>query len=116
MFCSDCGAVDGSGSVDGSSANGLDGTSGLDPNGNTAGSWFLVLAEAMGTIMNKTAEKMIGLLNDIKAAGDNPPYALTFEFQATAQLLSYLTQSFMAALNALGESIKTSVTAGGAAR
>jgi hypothetical protein len=108
------GAVDGSTSIDGGS--GLDGTSGLDTGSNTADSWFLVLAEAMGAIMNKTAEKMIGLLNDIKAAGDNPPYALTMEFQATAQLLSYMTQSFMAALNALGESIKTSVTAGGAAR
>jgi RTX calcium-binding nonapeptide repeat (4 copies) len=109
------GSVDGSGSVSGGS--GLDGTSGLDTTGSDGSdSWFMVLAVAMGTIMNKMAEKMIGLLNDIKAAGDNPPYALTSEFQATAQMLSFMQQAFMAALNALGESIKTSVTAGGAAR
>jgi hypothetical protein len=112
----------GSGSVDGSSGaidggSGLDGTSGLDTSGSDGSdSWFMVLAVAMGTIMNKMAEKMIGLLNKIKAAGDDPPYALTAEFQATAQMLSFMQQAFMTALNSLGESIKTSVTAGGAAR
>jgi hypothetical protein len=104
-----------SGSIDG--ASGLDGTSGLDTNvSDGSDSWFMVLAVAMGTIMNKMAEKMIGLLNKIKAAGDDPPYALTAEFQATAQMLSFMQQAFMTALNSLGESIKTSVTAGGAAR
>jgi hypothetical protein len=109
------GAPDGGGSIDG--ASGLDGTSGLDTNvSDGSDSWFMVLAVAMGTIMNKMAEKMIGLLNKIKAAGDDPPYALTAEFQATAQMLSFMQQAFMTALNSLGESIKTSVTAGGAAR
>jgi RTX calcium-binding nonapeptide repeat (4 copies) len=110
------GSVDGSsGAIDGGS--GLDGTSGLDTSGSDGSdSWFMVLAVAMGTIMNKMAEKMIGLLNKIKAAGDDPPYALTAEFQATAQMLSFMQQAFMTALNSLGESIKTSVTAGGAAR
>jgi hypothetical protein len=111
------GSVDGSssGAIDGGS--GLDGTSGLDTNvSDGSDSWFMVLAVAMGTIMNKMAEKMIGLLNKIKAAGDDPPYALTAEFQATAQMLSFMQQAFMTALNSLGESIKTSVTAGGAAR
>ncbi len=109
------GSTEGSGSVSGGS--GLDGTSGLDTSGSDGSdSWFMVLAVAMGTIMNKMADKMIGLLNDIKAAGDDPPYKLTAEFQATAQMLSFMQQAFMAALNALGESIKTGVTAGGAAR
>jgi hypothetical protein len=113
---SSSGSVDGSsGAIDGGS--GLDGTSGLDTSGSDGSdSWFMVLAVAMGTIMNKMAEKMIGLLNKIKAAGDDPPYALTAEFQATAQMLSFMQQAFMTALNSLGESIKTSVTAGGAAR
>jgi hypothetical protein len=97
-------------------ANGLNG-SGLDvTEGDMSESWFLTLAVGMGTIMNKLAERMVTLLNDIKNAGDDPPYKLTAEFQATAQQLSFMQQAFMAALNSLGESIKTGVTAGGAAR
>ncbi len=99
--------------VDGSS----DGYSGLNVDGaNEATSWFLVLAEGMGKIMNKFAEKMIDLLNQIEAAGDDPPYELTAKFQATSQQLAFMQQAFMTALNSLGESIKTGVTAGGAAR
>jgi hypothetical protein len=103
----------GGGWIDGfGDASGLD-TSGV---GDMRGSWFITLAIGMGTIMNKIADRMIKLLNEIKAAGDDPPYKLTAEFQATAQLLSFMQQAFMAALNSLGESIKTGVTAGGAAR
>jgi RTX calcium-binding nonapeptide repeat (4 copies) len=114
------GAGDGLGGADGTSgSSGLStgGTSGLDTTDtDMRGSWFLVLAIGMGTIMNNMAKRMIELLNEIKAAGDNPPYKLTAEFQATAQMLSFMQQAFMAALNSLGESIKTGVTAGGAAR
>ena len=91
--------------------------SGLEVDGyDGSTSWFLVLAIGMGQIMNKFAERMIKLLNEIKAAGDDPPYALTAEFQATSQQLAFMQQAFMTALNSLGESIKTGVTAGGAAR
>jgi hypothetical protein len=113
------GGLDGGGAVSGGSELGGGGdASGLDTggSGDMSSSWFLTLAVGMGTILNKIAEKMIGLLNEIKAAGDDPPYRLTAEFQATAQTLSYMQQSFMTALNALGESIKTGVTAGGANR
>jgi RTX calcium-binding nonapeptide repeat (4 copies) len=108
------GSIDGSGSSSGLSTGD---SSGLDTTDtDMRGSWFLVLAIGMGTIMNNMAKRMIELLNEIKAAGDNPPYKLTAEFQATAQMLSFMQQAFMAALNSLGESIKTGVTAGGAAR
>jgi RTX calcium-binding nonapeptide repeat (4 copies) len=110
---------DGMGSTSGASGLSSSGNaSGLDTSGNgdMTSSWFLVLAIGMGTIMNKMADKMIKLLNQIKDAGDNPPYKLTAEFQATAQMLSFMQQAFMTALNSLGESIKTGVTAGGAAR
>jgi hypothetical protein len=117
------GATASSGSGDGNSTSDLGGVgdsgqaSGLNIDGDDmSGSWFLTLAIGMGTIMNTLAEKMVGLLNKIKAAGDDPPYKLTAEFQATSQQLSFMQQAFMAALNALGESIKTGVTAGGAAR
>jgi hypothetical protein len=112
---SDMGASDSSatGSTDPTSLNG----SGLDTGGSDGSdSWFLVLAEGMGDIMNKFAAKMIKLLNEIKNAGDNPPYKLTADFQATSQQLAFMQQAFMTALNSLGESIKTGVTAGGAAR
>jgi RTX calcium-binding nonapeptide repeat (4 copies) len=117
------GATASNGSTEGSSDSSLGGVgdsgqaSGLNIDGDDmSGSWFLTLAIGMGTIMNTLAEKMVGLLNKIKAAGDDPPYKLTAEFQATSQQLSFMQQAFMAALNALGESIKTGVTAGGAAR
>jgi RTX calcium-binding nonapeptide repeat (4 copies) len=107
------GTADADAAVDGSG----DGYSGLNVDGaNEATSWFLVLAEGMGKIMNKFAEKMIDLLNQIEAAGDDPPYELTAKFQATSQQLAFMQQAFMTALNSLGESIKTGVTAGGAAR
>jgi hypothetical protein len=102
--------LDGSGSIGGSVQDIFDGE------GPTSQSWFLALAIGMGTIMNKMGEKMLKLLDKIKDAGDDPPYKLTAEFQATAQMLSFMQQAFMAALNSLGESIKTGVTAGGAAR
>jgi RTX calcium-binding nonapeptide repeat (4 copies) len=117
------GATASSGAAEGSSDSSLSGVgesgqaSGLNIDGDDmSGSWFLTLAIGMGTIMNTLAEKMVSLLNKIKAAGDDPPYKLTAEFQATSQQLSFMQQAFMAALNALGESIKTGVTAGGAAR
>jgi hypothetical protein len=111
----------GDASIGGGSIDSIDGygdASGLDTSGvgDMRGSWFITLAIGMGTVMNKIARNMIRLLNEIKAAGDDPPYKLTAEFQATAQLLSFMQQAFMAALNSLGESIKTGVTAGGAAR
>jgi RTX calcium-binding nonapeptide repeat (4 copies) len=104
----DTGSVSGSG----------DDYSGLNVDGTNdgSGSWFLVLAEGMGKIMNTFAKKMIELLNQIEAAGDDPPYELTAKFQATSQQLAFMQQAFMTALNSLGESIKTGVTAGGAAR
>jgi RTX calcium-binding nonapeptide repeat (4 copies) len=104
----DAGAVSGAG----------DDYSGLNVDGTNdgSGSWFLVLAEGMGKIMNTFAKKMIELLNQIEAAGDDPPYELTAKFQATSQQLAFMQQAFMTALNSLGESIKTGVTAGGAAR
>jgi hypothetical protein len=109
----DSGGLGDSGAVEGTNLN----SAGLDIGGSDgSGSWFMVLAEGLGTIMNKFAQKMIGLLNEIKNAGDDPPYKLTADFQATSQQLSFMQQAFMTALNALGESIKTSVTAGGAAR
>jgi hypothetical protein len=111
-------SIGGGGSSSTDSIDGYGDASGLDTSGvgDMRGSWFITLAIGMGTIMNKIADRMIRLLNEIKAAGDDPPYKLTAEFQATAQMLSFMQQAFMAALNSLGESIKTGVTAGGAAR
>jgi RTX calcium-binding nonapeptide repeat (4 copies) len=111
------GSATGSAEADGAVEGSSDGYSGLNVDGaGEATSWFLVLAEGMGKIMNKFAEKMIDLLNQIEAAGDDPPYELTAKFQATSQQLAFMQQAFMTALNSLGESIKTGVTAGGAAR
>ncbi len=112
------GGIDAGGSIDSSGgASGVDGASGLDTGGgDMSDSWFLVLAIGMGTIMNKLAEKLIDLLNQIKSAGDNPPFQLTAEFQAKSQQLAFMQQAFMNALNSLGESIKTGVQAGGASR
>ena len=111
------GSATGGGEADAAVDGASDGYSGLNVDGaNEATSWFLVLAEGMGKIMNKFAEKMIDLLNQIEAAGDDPPYELTAKFQATSQQLAFMQQAFMTALNSLGESIKTGVTAGGAAR
>lgn len=112
---SDASGIDAGGMLD--STSGAGGASGLDTSGgDMSDSWFLVLAKGMGTIMNNLAEKMVDLLNKIKAAGDDPPFKLTAEFQAKSQQLAYMQQAFATAMNALGEAIKTGVQAGGAAR
>jgi hypothetical protein len=44
------------------------------------------------------------------------PFKDSMRIQALAQQLSFMSQAFMTCLNSIGEAIKATVTAGGAAR
>jgi hypothetical protein len=80
-------------------------------------SWFIQLAEALGTILNQIADKLKKLVDDADL-GENgqPPFKEGMVIQGMAQQLSFISQALMTALNSLGDAIKSTVTAGGAAR
>lgn len=105
----------------GNAADGTDGAEGgeLGDLGVTdvAQNWFMVLAEALGTILNKLGKNLADLVANVKLGKDGqPPYKDAMKIQALAQELAFISQALMTALNSIGESIKTTVTAGGAAR
>jgi hypothetical protein len=104
----------------GSAADGADGATGdLGDLGVTdvAENWFMVLAEALGTVLNKLGKNLSDLVRDVKLGKDGqPPYKDAMKIQALAQELAFISQALMTALNSIGESIKSTVTAGGAAR
>jgi hypothetical protein len=80
-------------------------------------SWFIQMAEGMGEIVNKIAEKLKKLVDDAKLGeSGQPPFKEGMVIQGLAQQLSFIMQAMMTALNSLGDAIKSSVTAGGAAR
>jgi Domain of Unknown Function (DUF1521) len=113
----------GSDAVEGGGAMGADATTGMDgmssPSDSSWGedSWFIQMAEGLGEILNKIATKLKKMVDDAKL-GDNgqPPYKEGMIIQGLAQQLSFISQALMTALNSLGDSIKSVVTAGGAAR
>ncbi len=104
----------------GSAADGADGATGdLGDLGVTdvAENWFMVLAEALGTVLNKLGKNLSDLVKNVKLGKDGqPPYKDAMKIQALAQELAFISQALMTALNSIGESIKSTVTAGGAAR
>jgi hypothetical protein len=104
-------AIQDSGATDGLDRNTLS-----DDDGDN--SWFLSLAKAMGSLLNKKAREVTGLLDAVKTGenGEEPPFEATARFQAATQQLSYFQTAFTTAINTLGDVIKTGVTAGGAAR
>jgi uncharacterized protein YukE len=69
-------------------------------------SWFVQMAIAMGEIIKNRALELKGLLEQIKAAGDDPPQKLAMEFQGKTQEMQFLMNAFSTALNALGDTIK----------
>lgn len=84
--------------------------------GGGSDNWFIQMAESLGEMLNQMA-------NDVKTATDNvrtkngqAPFKDSMRVQGLAQQLSFMSQCFMTTLNSIGEAIKTSVTAGGAAR
>lgn len=79
-------------------------------------SWFMLLAIAMGNLMNEKAVGLKDLLRQIEEAGDEPPFALTARFNALSQELNFMQSAFMNALNSIGATIKGFVEAGGASR
>jgi hypothetical protein len=111
-------AVEGGGAMGG--ANATSGTTGMSaPSDSSWGedSWFIQMAEGLGEILNKIATKLKKMVDDAKL-GDSgqPPYKEGMIIQGLAQQLSFISQALMTALNSLGDSIKSVVTAGGAAR
>jgi hypothetical protein len=111
----------GQGAVAASGADGATGADGVPTPGSDSSwgedSWFVQLAEALGTILNKIADKLKKLVDDAKL-GDNgqPPFKEGMVIQGLSQQLSFIAQALMTALNSLGDAIKSTVTAGGAAR
>jgi hypothetical protein len=79
-------------------------------------SWFMLLAIAMGNVMNEKATGLKDLLKQIEDAGDEPPFALTARFNALSQELNFMQSAFMNALNSIGATIKGFLEAGGASR
>jgi uncharacterized protein YukE len=69
-------------------------------------SWFVLMAIAMGEIIKQRALELKGLLEQIKAAGDDPPQKLAMEFQGKTQEMQFLMNAFSTALNAIGDTIK----------
>jgi hypothetical protein len=79
-------------------------------------SWFIQMAEAMGEALNQMAKDLSTAIDKVKTKDGQPPFKDSMRIQGLAQQLSFMSQAFMTALNSIGEAIKTSVTAGGAAR
>jgi hypothetical protein len=79
--------------------------------------WFLALAEALGQGLNEIADKLTTQTDKVKQLKNGgAPFKDSMRIQALAQQLNFMCQAFMACLNAIGEAIKATVTAGGAAR
>jgi hypothetical protein len=110
-------AVEGGGAMGADAATGTDGMSAPSDSSWGEDSWFIQMAEGLGEILNKIATKLKKMVDDAKL-GDNgqPPYKEGMIIQGLAQQLSFISQALMTALNSLGDSIKSVVTAGGAAR
>jgi histidinol dehydrogenase len=60
----------------------------------------------MGQIIKDRALDLKGLLEKIRANGDNPPQDLAMEFQGKTQEMQFLQNAFSTALNAIGDTIK----------
>jgi Domain of Unknown Function (DUF1521) len=86
--------------------------------GHASQSWFVALAEGLGEVLNKLAIELKTAIDNVDLNEDTgqPPYKEGMRIQGLAQQLQFISQAFMTALNSIGESIKTTVTAGGAAR
>jgi hypothetical protein len=91
-----------------SESNGMD--------GGGSGNWFIDFALAMGEALNKMADELKSKVDDVKLTNGQPPFKDAMEIQGLAQQLNFVSQAFMTALNVIGESLKSILTAGGAAR
>jgi hypothetical protein len=91
---------------------------GLDSgDGSTDSNWFIALAEVLGESLNNLADDITSQTNKVKLLKNgSAPFKDSMRLQGLAQQLSFMTQAFMTCLNSIGEAIKNSVTAGGAAR
>jgi hypothetical protein len=79
--------------------------------------WFLALAEVLGQSLNDIADKLTTQTDKVKQLKNGgAPFKDSMRIQALAQQLSFMSQAFMTCLNSIGEAIKATVTAGGAAR
>jgi hypothetical protein len=79
-------------------------------------SWFIQMAEAMGEALNQMSKDLSTAIDKVQTKDGQPPFKDSMRIQGLAQQLSFMSQAFMTALNSVGEAIKTTVTAGGAAR
>jgi hypothetical protein len=89
-------------------------SSGAD--GGSSGNWFIDFALAMGEALNTMAAELKRKVDDVKLTNGQPPFKDAMEIQGLAQQLNFVSQAFMTALNVVGESLKSILTAGGAAR
>jgi hypothetical protein len=101
------------------SSKGKDGRHGGLDSGDASSSsnWFIALAEVLGESLNKLANDITSQTDKVKLLKNgSAPFKDSMRLQGLAQQLSFMTQAFMTCLNSIGEAIKNSVTAGGAAR
>jgi hypothetical protein len=91
----------------------VDGTSDGDSGGTN---WFIEMALALGEALNQMAKELKSKIDNVKLTNGQPPFKDAMEIQGLAQQLNFVSQAFMTALNVVGESLKTILTAGGAAR
>jgi hypothetical protein len=98
-------------SAAGEAMQGMDGGS-----SDSSGNWFIEMAEALGSALNKMARELKAEIDAVELTNGQPPFKDAMRIQGLAQQLSFVSQAFMTALNSVGEGLKTTLTAGGAAR
>ena len=72
--------------------------------GNRSDSWFEAMAQAWGTVMDKQAEQIVSLSNEMTSGNDNPGAAI--QLQAQAQKLAFLATAASTSVNTAGNAIE----------
>jgi hypothetical protein len=92
------------GSASGSASTGFPvATPGPQP-GNRSDSWFEAMAQAWGAVMDKQADQIVTLSNEMSAGNDNPGTAI--QLQAQAQKLAFLATAASTSVNTAGNAIE----------
>jgi hypothetical protein len=67
-------------------------------------SWFEAMAQAWGSVMDRQAEQVVTLSNEMSSGTDNPGTAI--QLQAQAQKLAFLATAASTAVNTAGNAIE----------
>ena len=68
-------------------------------------SWFESMAQAWATVMDKQAEQVVSLSNEMSSGRDDPGTAI--QLQAQAQKMGFLSTASSTSINTVGNALET---------